>query len=106
MSQPTYLRQHPEVESHYLPDGTCLLFDPTANKGYTLNVAGALVWDYCDGVLTDSQIAQELVELLPGHPDVQAETEHLLRELVECGILISAPPASGNSGDGEKDANI
>lgn len=101
MSQTTYLRQHPEVESHFLPDGTCLLFDPMTNQGYTLNVAGALVWDYCDGALTDRQIAQELVDLLPQYPDVQTETAQLLCELVERGMLISAPPACGTSDHGE-----
>jgi hypothetical protein len=103
MSQATYLRQHPEVESHFLPDGTCLLFDPMTNQGYTLNLAGALVWDYCDGALTESQIAQELVELLPQEPAVRAETEQLLRDLVERGLLVSVLPSDGPSEGEEKD---
>lgn len=90
MSQTTYLRQHPQAEAHFLPDGTCLLFDPITNQGYTLNIAGALVWEYCDGALTDSQITQELVDLLPQYPDVRTETEQLLQELVDRGMLISA----------------
>jgi hypothetical protein len=86
--QLNYPRQRPDVETHLLPDGTCLLFDPAGNEGYVLNTAGALVWDYCDGTLTGAEIAQELVALLSEHPEVRAETEQILQDLAERGLLL------------------
>lgn len=83
-------QRRPDVETHLLPDGTCLLFDPQVGEGFTLNVAGALVWDYCDGQLTGDEIARELAGLLPEHPDVAEDTERLLTDLTERGLLLPA----------------
>jgi hypothetical protein len=83
-----------------LPDGTCLLFDPLGNEGYVLNAAGALVWDYCDGTLTAAEIAQELAALLPEHPEVREETDRILQDLAERGLL-SAPEAAAAPTDGK-----
>lgn len=82
--------RRPDVETHLLPDGTCLLFDPERDEGHTLNAAGALVWDYCDGALTAGEIAQELCDLLPQHPEVREDTSLLLTQLAEHGLLLSA----------------
>lgn len=99
MLQLTCPRQRPDVETHLLPDGTCLLFDPVGNEGYVLNAAGALVWDYCDGTLAGAEIAQELVALLPEHPEVLEETERILKDLAERGLVlaveVAAPPRDG-----------
>ena len=85
----TYLRQRPEVETHILPDGSCLLFDPISDEGFVLNVAGALVWEYCDGELTGAEVAHELASLLPQFDDTETVTGELLRELVELGLVTS-----------------
>jgi hypothetical protein len=98
--QLNYPRRRADVETHVLPDGTCLLFDPQGNEGYVLNAAGALVWDYCDGTLTCAAIAQELAALLPQHPEVRAETERALQDLAERGLL-STPDASAAPTDGK-----
>jgi hypothetical protein len=94
-------RQRPDIETHLLPDGTCLLFDPVGNEGYVLNTAGALVWDYCDGTLTGAEITQELADLLPQHPEVREETERILRDLTERGLVLSievaADPSKGQA---------
>jgi hypothetical protein len=90
----TYPRQRPNVETHLLPDGTCLLFDPEDSDGCVLNTAGALVWDYCDGTLTSAQIADELAALLPDHPAVREETEQVLQDLVERGLVIPSADAA------------
>lgn len=99
MAPSTYPQQRPDVETHLLPDGTCLLFDPQRDEGYALNAAGALVWDYCDGTLTGEEIAQELESLLPEHSELREETATLLAELTERGLLLpsgatTAPNAS------------
>lgn len=90
-------RRRPDVETHVLPDGTCLLFDPHGEEGHTLNAAGALVWDYCDGERTAAEIAQELVALLPDHPHAREETAALLAEMAERGLLIAPNTAPGGA---------
>lgn len=90
----THPRRRPDVETHLLPDGTCLLFDPQGGEGFTLNVAGALVWDYCDGTLTSAEIVRELAGLLPAHPDVPEDTKRLLAELAGRGLLLAADAPS------------
>jgi hypothetical protein len=81
-------RQRPDVETHLLPDGSCLLYDPRSERGHTVNAAGALVWDYCDGRMTDTQIAEELVDLLPMVPSVRNDTSEFLAQLAEQGLLL------------------
>ena len=64
-----------EVETYLLPDGSCVLFDPRLGEGFTLNAAGALVWEYCDAALSSDEIAREVAALLPNEP--QAYTDGL-----------------------------
>ncbi|MGO8947348.1 MAG: PqqD family protein [Ktedonobacterales bacterium] len=82
--------QRADIETHIMPDGTCLLFDPVANEGRALNAAGALVWDYCDGTLSTDEIAAELAALLPDEPHMHAETLALLQELERMGYLVAS----------------
>lgn len=95
MFEATHLRQQAAIETHILPDGSCLLFDPATDKGYALNVAGALVWDYCDGEMTGAEVTQEMTDLLPQYADIGTVTQELLSELLELGLL--APVAEASS---------
>jgi hypothetical protein len=104
MFEAMHLRQQPEVETHILPDGSCLLFDLATEKGYALNVAGALVWDYCDGELTGAEVAQEMVNLLPQYGDIGTVTEELLSELLELGLLAPVSAADSQRHDEEAEA--
>lgn len=87
MFEATRVRHQPSVETHVLPDGSCLLFDPVTDRGFALNATGALVWDYCDGELTGAEVAQEMTNLLPQYTDIGTVTENLLNELLELGLL-------------------
>lgn len=87
MDQATHPRQRADIETHIMPDGTCLLFDEASNEGRALNAAGALTWDYCDGALSAGEIADELAVLLPNEPQVRADTLALLEELERLGYL-------------------
>jgi Coenzyme PQQ synthesis protein D (PqqD) len=99
MFEATHLRQRPEIETHILPDGSCLLFDPATDKGYALNVAGALVWDYCDGEMTGAEVSQELANLLPQSVDMATVTEELLSELLELGLIAPVPAVGSQERD-------
>ena len=90
MSLPATPRQRDDIETHLMPDGSALLYDPVTDEGHVLNVAGSFIWEYCDGTLTPDQIAAELADVLPNSPDIPAEALRLLAELAAKGLLASA----------------
>lgn len=81
-------RRRPDIETHILPDGTCLLFDPRALQGHALSAFGALVWDYCDGTVSRAQITSEVGGLLPETPQLRDEVIHLLDQFASNGLLV------------------
>jgi hypothetical protein len=89
----TYPLRREDIETHIMPDGTCLLFDAVSNEGRALNAGGALVWDYCDGTLSAGEIAAELSALLPDNPEVHSETLLLLEEFERLGYLLEVDPS-------------
>jgi hypothetical protein len=96
-------RQHPEVETYVLPDGSCLLFDNRTEMGHVLNGMGALVWDYCDGSSTLEEIAGEVAGLLPDAHDIEDQIAQLVAKLRGLDLLQpTAHPirADGHAQDG------
>ncbi|MGZ3598496.1 MAG: PqqD family protein [Ktedonobacterales bacterium] len=87
-------RQHPKVETHLLPDGTCLLFDNRTEMGHVLNAVAALVWDYCDGSLAEEEIADEVAALLPDEQFVRDDVMQLLADLKRLDLLQKLPMSS------------
>lgn len=94
MSLPVAPRQRENIETHLMPDGSALLYDPATGKGQALNVTGSFIWEYCDGTLTPDQIAAELAELLPQEPDIHAEALRLIAELEALGLFASSTDAA------------
>ena len=88
VSQQEFPTRRPEVETHLLPDGTCLLFDPIASEGHVLNAVGALVWDYCDGTVSRGDMADEIGNLLPEMSQLRDEVVHLLDQFADLGLLL------------------
>jgi hypothetical protein len=82
--------QRPDIETHILPDGSCLIFDPVANQGRALNAPGALTWDYCDGTLASDEIAAEVAALLPDVEAARLAALRLIDELTQAGFLAAA----------------
>jgi Coenzyme PQQ synthesis protein D (PqqD) len=80
-----------DIETHVLPDGTCLLFDPDTDAGHVLDELGSLVWDYCDGALSAADITDEVAGLLPEAPHLPAAVRGLLADFAEAGLLACAP---------------
>lgn len=77
----------PEVEAYLVPDGTCFLFDPIQDAGFSLDQLGALVWDYCDGQMPPASIVAEVVTLLPELPDAAARVHDWLASFEAQGLL-------------------
>lgn len=94
MSLPVTPRRRDDIETHLMPDGSSLLYDPASSEGHVLNVTGSFIWEYCDGALTPDQIAAELAELLPQEPDIHAEALRLIAEFQELGLFISSSDTS------------
>ncbi len=84
-----------DVETHVLPDGTSLLYDPIADVGYPLDLVRSLMWDLCDGTLTSEEIARELATLLPQHETAALYSLHVLDEFVARGLLEAQGDAQG-----------
>jgi hypothetical protein len=80
-----------DIETHVLPDGTSLLFDPVTDTGHVLDALGSLVWDYCDGALNADDITIEVASLLPDKSRLAAEVRPLLADFAVAGLLASAP---------------
>lgn len=91
MSLPATPRQRDDIETHLMPDGSALLYDPVTDEGHVLNVAGSFIWEYCDGTLTPDQIAAELADALPEAPDIHAEALRMIAEFAAAGLFAAAP---------------
>jgi hypothetical protein len=87
----------PDVEAHVLPDGSCLLYDPSAQQGHILDAAGALAWDYCDGALGADAIAAEIAALTPQVTTLHSEVLHLLADFAAKGLLLAVPESQGTA---------
>ena len=84
-------RARPEVDVYVFKDASCLLFDPRANDGHVLDAVAALIWDYCDGVLTVSEIAAEIAALVPQHVSVEEHVLEFVQDLARRNLLL--PPS-------------
>lgn len=82
-------KTRPDVETHILPDGSSLLFDPLTCEGHALDIVGALVWDYCDGTLTTDEIAGAIAELVPQDGRLCEEVMRFLGQFARRGLLLS-----------------
>lgn len=96
MLREDFPRRRPDVETHVLPDGTCLLFDPIASEGHALTAVGALVWDYCDGTVSRAEITSEIGSLLPDAPQLRDEVIQLLDQFADSGLLAAVESESGH----------
>jgi hypothetical protein len=90
MSAPAHPVRRADIETHVLPDGTSLLYDPTTELGLPLDVLSSLIWDYCDGALSDDEIAGEVAALLPEIADVAAHVLSVIEGFEHQGILSHA----------------
>lgn len=84
-----------DVETYVLPDGTSLLFDPISESGLPLDALSSLIWDYCDGALSDEEIAGEIMELLPQITNVGEHVLTVIQGFEQYGLLL--PPARVHS---------
>lgn len=94
MSLPAMPLRRETIETHLMPDGSALLYDPATGEAQVLNVTGSFIWEYCDGTLTPEQIAAELAEILPDEPDIHTEALRLMGELAALDLFASATEAT------------
>lgn len=90
-------RRRDAIETHLMPDGSALLYDPATSQAHTLNAVGSFIWEYCDGTLTPDQIAAELADALPEAPDIHAEALRMIAEFEAAGLFAEASEAPADS---------
>jgi hypothetical protein len=95
MSVPSHPVRRQDVETYVLPDGTSLLYDPVSEAGMPLDVVSSLIWDYCDGALSDDEIVGEMVALLPQVTDMDAHVLSVIAGFEQLGLLLR--PARANN---------
>lgn len=88
----------PDVETHVLPDGSCLLFDPVTLEGHALDLVGALVWEYCDGTATRDTIAGAIAALVPRDERLRERVMRVFDDLSGHDLLL----ASSSTGEGSE----
>ncbi len=82
------LRRRRDVRCEPLPDGSAVLYDPTAETAYAISESAALVWELCDGAHSATAIGQELATVYDAPVDVIArDVDALLRRFQELGLL-------------------
>ncbi len=97
MSVPAHPVRRQDIETYVLPDGTSLLFDPISEAGMPLDALASLIWDYCDGALSDDEIVSEIVALLPQVTDVGAHVLAVIEGFEQHGLLLRPAGASSAS---------
>lgn len=101
VSLPNAPRRRDDIETHLMPDGSALLYDPALAEGHALNITGSFIWEYCDGTLTPDEIAAELASVLPQYPEMHDEALRVIAEFAAMGLLAPerAPLETADSAD-------
>ena len=96
-----YLKRAPEIQTKLLPDGHIVLTSSKTDWAHTLNPAGALVWEFCDGKYTRDEINLLVSRIIqPAGPSkFNREIADLLTELIELGLLIDLDKKSATAND-------
>lgn len=90
---PVMPRRRSDIETHLMPDGSCLLYDSATTEAHVLDVVGSFVWEYCDGTLTPDQIAAELASVLPESANLHADALRMIAEFEAAGLFTSSGEA-------------
>ena len=79
-----------EVESHRLPDRSCLLFDKRSRLSIPVSESAARIWDLCDGFWTVDQIVDDLAETYDAaRIQIERDTRAFLAILQQYGFIES-----------------
>lgn len=83
-------KRNSTIEISLLPDGHAVLVCKKTDWAYTLTPLGALVWEFCDGESTRTEIVEQIKSLpeLPTHSALDAEVMSFLDELVDSGLVL------------------
>jgi hypothetical protein len=85
--QQIVLRQNPDVQGTNM-DGETVLLDLSSGRYYTLNRAGSVIWEYCTGHHTISDIRAVLCDRFDVAPERALEDLiSLVNDLIQEGLL-------------------
>lgn len=88
------LQRNPNITTKLLPDGHVVLFCAKTEWAYVVNPIGAIIWELCDGQLSDAEILRELQGLIPGASvqSLSQEMSSFVQEMVKSGLLSNSQP--------------
>lgn len=78
-----------EIKTTLMPDGHVVLFNSKTEWAQVLNPVGALVWEFCDGSTSLSDMTNEIGKLLEIHDTaiLQDDINSLIQELLDLGLV-------------------
>jgi Coenzyme PQQ synthesis protein D (PqqD) len=84
------LTRDPALKTSVLPDGHIVVHSKKTNRAFTLTPLAGIVWEFCDGSHTVSDIVSALsnMEGLPAVDNREQEIAALVNELIDSGVLI------------------
>ena len=85
-------KRHPGIETKILPDGHAVLMSEKTNWAYTLNPLAAIVWEFCDGTNSLSDIVQHIKgmkEEIQLPDDLEHEVAEVVDDLTESDVLVT-----------------
>ena len=84
-------KRHPEIETKILPDGHVVLMCEKTKWAFTLNPLGAIVWEFCDGTNSLSEIVQHIKSMqgiqLPDN--LEREVAEIVDDLTGSDMLVT-----------------
>lgn len=86
-----HYQRNDEIKTTLMPDGHVVLFDTKTEWAQVLNPVGALVWEYCDGATSVTEMADEIAKLLEyDKTALQGDINSLVAELLSQGLIKEA----------------
>jgi hypothetical protein len=82
-------KRRPEFEVNMLVDGSLVLFNNKTSIACTLTPLAALVWEYCDGAHTFSDIVSELrrIDEITQREGMEEEVQRLLAQFASDDLV-------------------
>jgi hypothetical protein len=83
------LKRNPDINCQLLPDGNAVLFSSKSNWAHIINPVGAMVWEFCDGELSENEIMTQISELVQTDANsLKQEVVAFTKQLLESGLLL------------------
>ena len=91
MDEHTVFRKNNKFLLEHL-DEEVLLFNPNSSRAMYLNQTSAVIWELIDGTRPVGEVIRLFSEAFPDNPDIGAEIESVLEEMIKNEALEQTDP--------------